>query len=84
MEAISTFIKYIQKERFINKKSKCSKTNNSTEYNKVLKYQKIYGIIYLKIAFYAYKQKGTAELINLTLLNKIRVILFTVKLNIKF
>ena len=84
-KATNVFIEYIKKEeRSINKKLKCFKTNNSTEYNKIWNYYKIYGIIYSRITSYVYKQVGTAERINLTLLNKIRVILFTAKINIKF
>ena len=70
--------------RLTNKKLKYVRITNRPEVNEISKYCKENGINYQKTALYAHEQAGLGERINLILLDKIRSLLFTAKLNLKF
>jgi len=74
----------IKEERSSSKKLKTLRTNNGTEFFEIHDFCSTKGIKSEKTAPYAHEQAGAAERINLTLLNKIRALLFTAKLSIKF
>ena len=84
-DAFKAFHDYITKhERLTNKKHKYFRTDNGIEFNEISKYCKENGINHQKTAPYAHEQAGLGERINLILLDKIRSLLFTAKLNLKF
>ncbi len=83
--AFKAFERYlIKEERNSSKKLKTLRTDNGTEFFEIHNLCSKKGIKSEKTAPYAHKQAGTAERINLTLLNKIRALLLTAKLSIKF
>ena len=63
---------------------KIFRIDNDTKYFDIIKMCIENGIEHQKTDIYAHKQAIDTKRINLTLLNKIRVILFLVKLNKKF
>ena len=75
---------YTRKERQSERKLKIFRTNNSTEYFDITKVCIKNNIEHQKIDVYAHEQAAGEERINLTLLNKIRAMLFLVKLNKRF
>ena len=80
-----TFCKYYtREERQFGRKLKIFRTDNGTEYFDITKVCIENGIEHQKTGIYAHEQAAGAERINLTLLNKIRAMLFLVKLNKKF
>ncbi len=84
-DAFKAFERYlIKEERNSSKKLKTLRTDNRTELLKIHDLCSKKGIKSEKTAPYAHKQAGAAERINLTLLNKIRALLFIAKLSIKF
>ena len=84
-DAKITFCKYYtHEERQSKRKLKIFRTNNGIEYFDIIKVCIENGIKHQKIDVYAHKQTVGAKRINLTLLNKIRAILFLIKLNKKF
>ena len=68
----------------MNTKLKYFKSDNDTEYNQITEYCKTKDIVHQKTASYAHEQAEASERINLTLLNKIRTMLFTANLQNKF
>ena len=77
---------YKQKKRQFERKLKIFRIDNDTKYFDIIKVCIENDIHYQKIDVYAYEQivnKKRIIKINLTLLNKIRVILFLIKLNKK-
>ena len=83
--AFKAFKDYLNREeRISDKELKVLRTDNGTEYNEISKYCTEKGIIHQKTAPYAHEQAGAAERINLTLLNKVRSMLFTAKLAKQF
>ena len=85
-EATKTFCDFaIHEQRFSNNKIKVYRTDNNTKF---LKIKEICTrndiIIHENIVSYAHEQVDNVERINITLLNKIRAMLFTTKLNKRF
>ena len=74
----------LREQRFSGKKIKIYRTDNGTEFFEISKICKENGIIHENTAPYAHEQAGGAERINLTLLNKVRAMLFTAKLDKRF
>ena len=75
---------YKQEERQFERKLKIFRTDNDTEYFDIIKVCIENDILHQKIDVYAHEQAADAKRINLTLLNKIRVMLFLVKLDKRF
>lgn len=74
----------LREQRFSDKKIKIYRTDNDTEFFEISKICKKNDIIHENTAPYAHEQAGGAERINLTLLNKVRAMLFTAKLDKRF
>ena len=84
-EATKTFCDFaIREQRFSNKKIKVYRTNNDTKFLKIKEICIKNDIIHENIASYAHEQAESVERINLTLLNKIRAMLITAKLDKRF
>ena len=80
-----TFCKYYkQKKRQFERKLKIFRIDNDTEFFDIIKMCIENDIHYQKIDVYAHEQVVDKKRINLTLLNKIRVMLFLIKLNKRF
>ena len=80
-----TFCKYYTREkRQSERKLKIFRINNNTEYFDITKVCIQNDIEHQKTDVYAHEQTADKKRINLTLLNKIRVMLFLIKLNKKF
>ena len=75
---------YTRKKRQSERKLKIFRTDNGTEYFDITKVCIQNGIEHQKTGVYAHEQAAGGERINLTLLNKIRAMLFLVKLNKRF
>ena len=82
LQAFQTF--YAREQNLSDKRIKFLRTDNGTEYFAISNFCKEKGISHQTTAPYAKEQAGAGERINLTLLNKIRAMLFTAKLNKKF
>ena len=75
---------YTREERQFERKLKIFRTNNDTKYFDITKICIEKDIEHQKIDVYAHEQVIDEKRINLTLLNKIRAMLFLIKLNKKF
>ena len=75
---------YTQEKRQFKQKLKIFRIDNNTEYFDITKVCIQKNIKHQKIDIYAHEQTADKEYINLTLLNKIRAMLFLVKLNKRF
>ena len=76
-EAFDKFQAYITKhERQSDKKLINYRTDNALEFQPIEQYCKKHGINHQKTGSYAHEQAGTAERINLVLLDKTRALLF--------
>ena len=80
-----TFCKYYkQKKRQFERKLKIFRIDNDIKYFDIIKVCIENDIQHQKIDIYAHEQTIDNERINLTLLNKIRTMLFLIKLNKNF
>ena len=75
---------YTQEKRQFDRKLKIFRIDNDTEYFDIIKMCIENDIKHKKTDVYAHEQTADAKRINLTLLNKIRVMLFLIKLNKRF
>ena len=75
---------YKQEKRQSERKLKIFRTDNGTEYFDITKVCIENGIQHQKTDIYAHEQAADGERINLTLLNKIRAMLFLAKLDKRF
>ena len=75
---------YKQKKRQFERKLKIFRIDNDTEFFDIIKVCIENDIHHQKIDVYAHEQVADKKRINLTLLNKIRVMLFLIKLNKRF
>ena len=84
-DAKMAFCKYYkQEERQSGRKLKIFRTDNGTEFFDITKVCIENGIHHQKTGVYAHEQAAGGERINLTLLNKIRAMLFLAKLDKRF
>ena len=80
-----TFCKYYKQEkRQFERKLKIFRIDNDTEYFDIIKMCIENDIKHQKIDVYAHEQAADEKRINLTLLNKIRAMLFLIKLDKRF
>ena len=70
----------MKEERSSKCRLKTLRTNNGTKYFSISKFYKDNSIIHQTIVPYAHSQVNIGKRINLTMLNKIRTLLFTAKL----
>ena len=75
---------YKQEKRQFERKLKIFRIDNDTKFFDIIKVCIENDIHYQKIDVYAHEQTVNKKRINLTLLNKIRVMLFLIELNKKF